>query len=275
MTGKGGTYGVLLERLHGIGRCAVAFSGGVDSSFLLAAAKSALGDNVLAVTADLPHIPRRQQESSLRMARDLGVEPLVLSLPLPGSILENPRDRCYLCKSYIFSRIRQAARKKGFEHVAEGTNADDPAEHRPGLRALAEMNILSPLRDCGFTKEDIRGTSRRLKLPGWNRPADTCLLTRFPYETPVTRRDLGRVEASEAYLESLGFSGLRVRVHGEVARVEVAPGRIGRFLKKALSDSVAGHLRALGFRHVCLDLEGYCRGCFDGTILEKGKNGEP
>lgn len=250
----------LLRHLKDRGPLAVAFSGGVDSTFLLFAAKEALGAGVLAITLDAPYVARRELAESMDLARRYRIEQRIVRLPLPADVSENPPDRCYLCKRRVFNEISRVASDSGFPLVADGSNADDPADHRPGMRALRELGILSPLMECGLSKGDIRALSRSLGLPTWDKPAYACLLTRLPHNTPVTSEVLATIDQSEQYLLEQGFTSVRVRSHGNLARIEVPRSQRRRIFDEALMDSVAERLKTLGYRYVSFDLEGYRTG---------------
>jgi len=255
-----GRYGRLLERLESLGSCAVAFSGGLDSSFLLHAAAEALGRRVTAFTAVTEYVPEAEVRQARRFAEELGARHVVLEIPFPEAIRLNPRDRCYLCKRELFGRILEESRKRRIAHVVDGTNTDDLGEDRPGLRALRELGIGSPLAETGFTKTEIRRHAKRLGLAIWNRPACACLLTRLPFDVPVSRDALGRVDRAETALRRRGFRSVRVRSHGGLARIEVAREERGRFFDEKLLDGVDAELKALGFVYVTFDLRGYRTG---------------
>jgi pyridinium-3,5-biscarboxylic acid mononucleotide sulfurtransferase len=255
-------YQHLLQYLKKLKKVVIAFSGGVDSTFLLITAHNAMGDNVLAVTVDSPYIPRKGLKEAKDLARKFNIRHQIIKLPLSESIIENPEDRCYHCKSSFFSGITKKAHPKGFGHIIEGTNRDDQADYRPGSRALRESGILSPLKICGMSKKDIRSLSKELKLPTWDKPADSCLLTRIPYNTKIKPDELKRIERSELYLAGIGFSGARVRSHGDLARIEVIRAQRSLIFDETVMDSVSKHLKGYGYTHVCFDLEGYRMGSF-------------
>lgn len=254
--------------LRGLGRCAVAFSGGVDSTFLAAAAFRALGSGALAITADTPYMPRREIEEAADLAERIGIRHRVLRFPLPGEIRENPPDRCYLCKKILFGRLAASARADGAGILVDGTNADDAGEHRPGRKALIELGIRSPLLELGFGKDRIRLLSKDLGLPTWDKPAYACLLTRLPYGALAKDEDLGRIEDAEYWLRSRGFGGARVRSHGGLARIEVAPPERKRFAEGNLLDEAAAEFERLGFSYAALDLGGYKTGKMDKKQCE-------
>lgn len=248
---------------------AVAFSGGVDSAFLLAVAREALGeDGVLAVTVRSCLLPAREADAAARFCRERSIRQVTVDidpLSLPG-FAENPPDRCYICKKAIFSRILELADSLGFRNVAEGSNLDDDGDYRPGRRALAELGILSPLRDARFTKREIREESRRLGLETWDKPSLACLASRLPYGQRITAADLARVDAAEQFLKERipGLGQVRVRLHGGLARIEVAPEMSGAIMD-ARNDILA-KFKSLGFDWTSLDLEGYRTGSMNDGL---------
>lgn len=263
-------YASLLEGLRGLGSLAVAFSGGVDSSFLLAAAREALGDRVLALTALSPAFPEEERREAADFCRYLGLDQtLVEAGALVEEIFrENRPERCYLCKRTIFTALAEKARDRGFPHLAEGSNTDDMTDYRPGMRAIRELGVLSPLREAGLSKAEIRALSRELSLPTWDRPSLACLATRFPYGESVTPEKLRLVEAGERLLRSLGFGQLRLRLHGDVARIELTPAELPRLMAAELRERLCRELHALGLRYVSLDLDGFRSGSMNEALPE-------
>jgi uncharacterized protein len=241
----------------------VAFSGGVDSTFLLRVARDVLGaENVLAFTALSPTYPRSEFEESRELAASFGVRQVVVEsneLEIPG-FAQNDRRRCYHCKKELFSLCRRKAEELGFRTVLDGSNLDDLGDYRPGREAAEELGVRSPLMEAGLTKEDIRFFSRKMGLPTWDKQPFACLSSRLPYGTEITPGRLDRVERCEAFLRRKGFRNYRVRFHGETARIEVAPEEIPRFLDEKLRREVVGEFKAAGFTYVALDLEGYRTG---------------
>jgi len=255
-------YEALLGDLRGMGSAVVAFSGGVDSAFLLHAAKEALGEKVLAVTATSPTYPRSEREAASRIAREWGVRHRLVEsneLEIPG-FSGNPPDRCYHCKKELFGILTGIARKEGFAAVCDGSNADDAIDFRPGRRAARELSVRSPLLSRGLTKDAIRRLSRRFGLPTADRGSFACLSSRFPYGTPIDEEALRRVEACEEVLRGFGFRQYRVRVHAAVARIEVGPDEIPRLFEPAIADAVHARFLENGFLYVSVDLKGYRTG---------------
>ncbi len=250
--------------LAGLGSVAVAYSGGTDSAFLLAMTLEVLGcEAVLALTADSPLMPRGELAEAQTLARRLGVRHMVLPHNdlAREDIVANPPDRCYHCKFDRFALLWQVARAEGLAHLVHGENADDAHDYRPGSRAAEELGVRAPLRDAGLSKAGIRALSRRRELPTWDRPADACLATRFPYGTRLTREGLARVEAGEAALRAIwGVRQLRLRDQFPLARLEVTAGDIARLAAPDLRAAAVEALRALGYRTITLDLEGYRMG---------------
>jgi uncharacterized protein len=260
--------GALKNNLARTKRVLVAYSGGVDSTFLLWAALETLGsEHVVAATARSPIIAARDLERAAKIAGQLGARHLFV----PTQHLENPkfvanpRRRCYVCKKLILTRLADIAREEELLYVIEGSNQDDQSEYRPGTQAVREANVRSPLAEVGLTKADIRTLSHRVGLPTWDQPAQTCLATRFPYDQRITAEALAQVEAAEDVLHAIGFGQLRVRHHGAIARIEVSPAEIPRLARPEVSIRVTRELKKLGYRYICLDLAGYQRGNLEQT----------
>ena len=258
--GSGRRYEALLTLLEATGGAVVAFSGGVDSTLLLYAARRALGDSLLAVTIDAPYIPKWEIREARKYADLLGVKRMVLEVPFPEELRLNPPDHCYTCKKYLFERLWDAARCQGFSHVLDGTNADDPADYRPGLKALRELGVESPLLEAGLGKRDIRTLSGRFDLPTRDKPAYACLLSRLPIGERVDEKDLERIELSEVFLMKKGFPAVRVRRHGDAARIEVPSDKIALFVDETLRLEIDKKFKVLGWRHAAVDLAGYTMG---------------
>ncbi|KAA5806455.1 ATP-dependent sacrificial sulfur transferase LarE [Thermoanaerobacterium thermosaccharolyticum] len=263
-------YENLKKYIKELGSAVIAFSGGVDSTFLAKVCKDVLNDSCLAVTATSSTYPEREFKEALELAKEIGIRHKIIKseeLEIEG-FSKNPIDRCYYCKSELFSKLKKVADDEGIEYVLDGTNADDTGDFRPGRRAAKELGVKSPLLECGFTKDDIREMSKRLGIPTWNKPAYACLSSRFPYGQEITSEKLSMVEKSEEYLLNLGFVGFRVRHHGDVARIELNPDQINMMMDENIRKKVVSKLKEIGFKYVSLDLEGYRTGSMNEAISE-------
>ena len=270
----GAKLAALRRTLRGLGSVAIAYSGGVDSAFLLKVAVDELGENVLAVTGDSETIPRTELDHARDLARSLGANHLVVGTNemCDPNFVANPPERCFHCKKTLFGALTKLAAEKGISHVAEGSNFSDLDDYRPGMKAVEQFNILSPLKEAGLTKDDIRQLSRQLGLTTWNKPAAPCLSSRIPYGSAITTDKLRRIEEAEKYLRGLGFKILRVRDHDDIARIEVPPEDMPRFLGDGISTDVTEKLKSLGYRYVAVDLIGFRSGSLN-EVLKDTDNG--
>ena len=257
----------LVREIRDIGSCVIAFSGGTDSTLLFAVAKEVLGDQVLAITATSATYPMRELNEAIKLAQLIGGRHQVIEseeIDIPGFAV-NPSNRCYYCKSELFSKLRAIADAEGLAHVIDGNNRDDRGDYRPGRQAAREQGVRSPLDAAGLTKADIRTLSREMGLPTWDKPAYACLSSRFPYGTEITREKLRQVEAAEEGLRKLGLRIVRVRHHDTVARVELGETEFAQAVGLLRAD-VMRVVKAAGYAYVAVDLQGYRTGAMNETL---------
>jgi uncharacterized protein len=251
----------------------VAYSGGVDSTLLLCVASQVLGKNVLAVIATSETYPQKEVRAARSLARQLGVDHLVVKT----RELENPKFaqnsplRCYHCKQELFSRLKKIAEERSIPSILDGSNYDDRSDYRPGSKAAKELGIRSPLREAGLTKAEIRALSKASGLPTWDKPSLACLASRFPYDTPIKRRNLVQVGKAEDILRELGLTQVRVRHHGEIARIEVKPAEFGKIMTVKTRERISRHLKKLGYTYITLDLDGYRTGSLNEPLGRRKK----
>ncbi|BAQ12200.1 hypothetical protein CBB2_0090 [Clostridium botulinum] len=262
-------YNNLINYLKDLKSVAVAFSGGVDSTLLLKAAKEALGDNAISITIVSPYIPKWEIREARELVDKIGIKSYFVEVPMLEEIRSNPEDRCYICKKSVFNKIKDLAREKGIKYIVDGTNADDTKDYRPGMRALKELDVKSPLLDNSINKEEIRVLSKELQLDTWDKPAYACLLSRIPYNQKIKEKDLDRIEKAEVYMMKLGFRAVRVRSHGNLARIEVPQKERVKLFNEDILDKISKELKELGFKYVTVDIEGYKMGSLNAEINMK------
>ena len=252
----------LKQRLQELDSVAIAFSSGVDSTFLLKTAHEVLGNRALAVTVRSCLFPKRELDEAVQFAQDERIEHIIVDVDAlhVAGFSQNPLNRCYLCKTALFSRIRDIVSERGILHVAEGSNADDDGDDRPGMQAIAELGILSPLREARLTKQEIRHLSGKLGLPTWNKPSLACLASRIPYGEEITEERLSMIDKAEQYLWEAGFQQVRVRLHGSMARIETDENGMSRLEDKRFREEIYCRFKEIGFVHSAVDLLGYRTG---------------
>jgi len=261
----------LTARIKKLESLIVAFSGGIDSTFLSLVSHEVLGNKLVAVTADSPIHPSGELEAAISFAKEKGIRHVVIQpreMDVPG-FTANTRDRCYICKKNLFRDILEKAADLNIHHVAHGANLDDLSDYRPGQTAAEEMGIIAPLVEAEMTKNDIRRLAREMKIKTWDKPAMACLATRIPYGAPITREALGMVDRAESVILNLGFRSCRVRHHGDMARIEIDRNDLAAILRENTREKIVEALRTIGFLYVSVDLEGYATGSLNRLIHEQ------
>ncbi len=238
----------------------IALSGGTDSTFLVSFAAGISGLRLMAVTVSTPYMFSSEVDEAASFCRKTGVKHKVITMEMPRTVISNPPDRCYLCKREVMKAVTAAASEGDYEVVFDGTNTDDLSDYRPGMRALREMGIRSPLAEAGLTKAQIRALARQAGLEVSDRPSNTCLLTRFPHDTVITTDILRRAEAAESIVKQAGFTGARVRIHGDLVRIECRDEQFPSLLNRELREKLSAAIKELGFKYITIDAEGYRSG---------------
>jgi pyridinium-3,5-biscarboxylic acid mononucleotide sulfurtransferase len=250
----------LQKTIKKLKRVAIAYSGGVDSTFLIKIAYDVLGENAFAVTAVSPTYTKQELIQAQHSAQKIGIHHIIIKTKETESkhFIKNPTNRCYFCKKELFTKIQKLAQENDIKHILDGSNIDDNLDYRPGQKALREMHILSPLRDVGLTKQEIRDLLKKTGLKGWNTPANACLASRFPYGVQITKQRLKQVEQAESYLTKIGIKNVRVRYHYEIARIEVEKKEFKKIITNA--EKITKRFKQLGFKYITLDIQGYRMG---------------
>ena len=266
-------YELLKDIIREKGSAAVAFSAGVDSTFLIKVVKDVLGDKIIAVTATSSTYPERELKEAIEYAKNIGVKHIIINseeLDIKG-FANNPKNRCYYCKTELYTRIKKVAEENGVEYIFDGANLDDTGDFRPGMQAAKEQGVISPLKEAQLAKKDIRKLSKEMGLPTWNKPSFACLSSRFPYGNKITIKKLSMVDKAEQFLLDLGIREVRVRHHENIARIEVDPEEREKLFNIDLLDKIGNKLKEIGFAYVTFDVLGYRTGSMNEVLTEEDK----
>ncbi len=266
-------FQLLKDNIKKRGSAAIAFSGGVDSTFLVRVCHEVLGDKLIAVTATSSTYPERELKEAIQYAKDMGVKHQIISseeLDIKG-FASNPTNRCYYCKRELFTKIRKVAKENGVQYVFDGSNMDDTGDNRPGMQAAEELEVVSPLKEAKLTKADIRELSKEMGLPTWNKPSFACLSSRFPYGNEITISKLQMIDEAEGFLLDMGIRQVRVRHHGEIARIEVSPEERVQFFDVKVMDKIVEKFKKIGFTYVTFDMQGYRTGSMNEVLSAEEK----
>ncbi|MCP3876406.1 MAG: ATP-dependent sacrificial sulfur transferase LarE [Desulfobacteraceae bacterium] len=263
----------LENRLEKLSSICVAFSGGVDSTFLLAVAKKINPEKLVAITVASQFVPKREIVFAKRIAHSMGVEHRVHDVDILANedVALNNKDRCFFCKKQVFLLVKESAQSLSVNHYLHAVNLDDLTDYRPGLKAAEELGFLSPLADAKFTKMEIRLASKQLGLETWDKASQSCLATRIPYDTKISAKSLIMIDAAEAFLQDLGFDQVRVRCHGKMARIEVVPKLIDKMMECDIRQNISIEFKKIGFAYTCVDIAGYKTGNMNDEILKPGR----
>lgn len=242
------------------GSAVIALSGGTDSTYMASFAAGVKGLRVMAVTITTPYMFRSEVRDAAAFCKSAGIKHIEISMAMPGTVVSNPPERCYLCKSEVMRAVTNAAREGGYAYVFDGTNADDLLDYRPGMKALRELGIRSPLAEAGLSKSEIRELAREAGLAISDKPSNSCLLTRFPHDTPITEENLRRAEEAERLTTEMGFAGARVRIHGDLVRIELRRDQFARILNDDIREALTSAIKKLGYNYITIDAEGYRSG---------------
>ncbi len=257
---------ILTTIMSDAGSAVIALSGGTDSTYLASFAAGIKGLRVMAVTVTAPYMFSSEVRDAVSFCKNVGLKHMEIGMAMPGAVVSNPPERCYLCKRVVMKAVTDAAREGGYAYVFDGTNADDLVDYRPGMKALRELGIRSPLAEAGLTKSEIRELAREAGLDVSDKPSNSCLLTRFPHDTPITEENLRRAEEAERLTAKMGFTGARVRIHGDLVRIELRRDQFAKILNDDIREMLTSAIKKLGYNYITIDAEGYRSGSMNKKI---------